>query len=137
MVRFKSLVVWGLVAGVLAGPIFSGSVLAKQGPPPQRVQECQAVLPSQTVDPILARYRERLQTARTAMVNEERALRNLLVADATTRAALDSQIARTNDARNAFARVRLDMLWELRFVIPSQDRERAFRCAARLLMRRR
>jgi Spy/CpxP family protein refolding chaperone len=69
------------------------------------------------------------------MATQERALRSLLVADNSTRAALDAQIARSNDARNAFARARMNALWDLRSVIPAQDRQVAFRCAERLLLR--
>jgi Spy/CpxP family protein refolding chaperone len=98
-------------------------------------QRCAAVLPRQAAEQILANYRERLRTARENAVREERALRALLVADNSTKAALDAQTLKTNDARNALSRVRLDMLWDLRSVVPAQDRAIAFRCAERLLMR--
>lgn len=109
-----------------------------QAPAPQRPgveQRCAAVLPRQAAEQIFANYRERLRTARENAVREERALRALLVADNSTKAALDAQTLKTNDARNALSRVRLDMLWDLRSVIPAQDRAIAFRCAERLLMR--
>jgi hypothetical protein len=109
-----------------------------QAPPPQRPgveQRCAAVLPRQAAEQILANYRERLRTARENAVREERALRALLVADNSTKAALDAQTLKTNDARNVLSRVRLDMLWDLRSVVPAQDRAIAFRCAERLLMR--
>jgi len=109
-----------------------------QAPAPQRPgveQRCAAVLPRQAAEQILANYRERLRTARENAVREERALRALLVADNSTKAALDAQTLKTNDARNALSRVRLDMLWDLRSVVPAQDRAIAFRCAERLLMR--
>jgi len=89
------------------------------------------------VDPILARYRDRLRAAREDLRREERALRALLVADNSTRAAVDAQSQKVIGARNALLRVRLEMLWDLRSVIPAQDRDLAFRCAQALMMRRR
>lgn len=136
--RLQMIVVPGLVAVLVAGLVIVPSAVAQTGGPgPSRLERCQSVLPRQTVDPILAKYRDRLRTAREAVAREERALRSLLIADTSTRAALDAQIAKTNDARNALARVRLDMLWDLRAVIPAQDRTLAFRCAERLLLRNR
>lgn len=126
-----------LAVAVVAGLLFVSSAPAQQAPQRPSGEQCASALPSETVNPVIDRYRDRLRAAREAAVREERALRGLLVADNTTRAALDAQIARTNDARNAFAQVRLDALWELRSVIPAQDREVALRCAARLLMRNR
>lgn len=122
---------------VAAGPLlFISSAVAQPGPPGPSREQCQSVLPAQTVDPIVAKYRDRIRTARENLVKEERALASLLVADNSTRAALDTQMTKTNDARNAFARLRLDLLWELRSVVPAQNRELAFRCAERLLLRR-
>lgn len=126
-----------LAVAVLAGLLFVSSAPAQQGPQRPTREQCASVLPRETVAPVIERYRDRLRAAREAAMREERALRSLLIADNTTRAALDAQIARTNETRNAMARVRLDALWELRSVIPAQDREVALRCAARLLMRRR
>lgn len=123
-----------LAVAVVAGLLFVSSALAQQRP---TREQCASVLPRETAAPVIERYRDRLRAAREAAMREERALRSLLIADNTTRAALDAQIARTNETRNAMARVRLDALWELRSVIPAQDREVALRCAARLLMRRR
>jgi Spy/CpxP family protein refolding chaperone len=132
----------GLVVVWATGLLFVSSALGQQQPPPQpsprgqqREQQCAAALPRQAVEAILANHREPLRAAREAMATQERALRTLLVADNTTRAALDAQIARTNDARNAFARARMNALWDLRSVIPAQDRQVAFRCAERLLFR--
>ena len=138
MFKAKTVLAAGLVVVVLAGLLFISSALAQAPPGPRRdrAQQCQSVIPQDAVNPVLARHRDRLQTARENMMREERALRTLLVADSTTRAALDTQIAKSNDARNAFARARLDLLWDLRTVIPTQNREQAFRCAE-LLMRRR
>ena len=82
-----------------------------------------------------ARDRLKAWIGRGQARREERALRALLVADNATKAALDAQNVKTNEARNALSRVRLDMLWDLRSVIPAQDREMAFRCAERFLMR--
>lgn len=137
MHRFKRWFAAGLAVIGVAGLLFVNAALAQQGPPgPRAAPQCQGVLPSQA-DPILAKYRERAQTARDNAMKEERALFALLVADSTTRAAVDAQIAKTNDARSAFAKIRLDMLWELRSVIPAQNREQAFRCAEFSLLRRR
>jgi hypothetical protein len=137
MFRFKPLLAAGLVVAVLAGLLVISSAVAQQGPPgSRRAQQCQSVISQDAVNPILARHRDRLQTARANMGREEQALRTLLVAETTTRAAVDAQIAKSNETRNAFARARLDLLWDLRSVIPVQNREQAFRCAE-LLMRRR
>jgi len=126
----------GLVVLSGAGPGVSPVAAQPQAPPAQwPAQRCFSVLPRQTVEPILAKYRDRIRAARGALVKEERALRALLIADNATRAALDAQIAKTIEARNALARARLDALWELRAVIPAQDRALAFRCVERLLLR--
>ena len=135
----------GLILSVIAALMFVSTAAAQQQAPPQPApqqrpgmeQRCAAVLPRQAVDQIVANYRDRLRTARENAVREERALRDLLVADNATKAALDAQSVKANDARNALARVRLDMLWDLRSVIPAQDRQLAFRCAQRLIMRSR
>lgn len=128
----------GLAAGLVVATgtfLFISTAVAQPGPPGPSREQCQSVLPAQTVEPIAAKYRDRLRTARENLAKEERALTSLLVADNATRAALDAQMAKANDARNAFARVRLDLLWDLRAVIPAQNRELAFRCAERLLLR--
>lgn len=132
----------GLVVVFATGFFFVSTALGQQQPPPQptprgqaREQQCAAVLPRQAVEAILANHREPFRAAREAMVTQERALRSLLVADNSTRAALDAQIARSNEARNAFARARMNALWDLRSVIPAQDRQVAFPCAERLLFR--
>lgn len=136
--RLQMIVVPGLAAALVAGLVIVPSAVAQTGGPgPSRLERCQSVLPRQTVDPILAKYRDRLRAAREAMAREERALRSLLIADNSTRGALDAQIAKANDARNTYARVRLDILWDLRSVIPVHDRELAFRCVERLLVRNR
>jgi Spy/CpxP family protein refolding chaperone len=83
------------------------------------------------------KYRDRFIAAREAMMKEERAMRALLVADNSTRAAVDAQIIKTEAVRSALLRVRLDMLWDLRSVIPATNRAAAFRCAELLLLRRR
>jgi hypothetical protein len=138
MFKAKTVLAAGLVVVVLAGLLFISSALAQAPPGPRRdrTQQCQGVISQDAVNPILVRHRDRLQTARENMVREERALRALLVADTTTRGALDAQIIKSNETRNAFARSRLDLLWDLRTVIPAQNREQAFRCAE-LMMRRR
>lgn len=126
-----------VAAGTL---LFASTTVAQPGPadpPGPSREQCQSVLPSQTVEPIVAKHRDRLRTARENAAKEERALAALLVADNSTRAALDAQMVKANDARNAFARVRLDLLWDLRSVIPAQNRLLAFRCAERLLLRNR
>lgn len=136
--RLRLFVVPGLAVAVVAGLLFIPSAVAQtRAPAPSRVDRCASVLQRQTMEPILARYRDRLRTAREAVAKEERALQYLLIADNSTRAALDAQIVKTNDARNALSRVRLDLLWDLRAVIPAQDRTLAFRCAERLLLRNR
>lgn len=134
----------GLILTVAAALVLASTAAAQQQSPaqpaPQRQrpnlqQRCEAVLPRQAVEQIAANYRERLRTARENLVREERALRSLLIADNSTKAALDAQSVKTNEARAAVQRVRLDMLWDLRAVIPAQDRQVAFRCAEMLLMR--
>jgi hypothetical protein len=129
----------GLVVLVFAGLlIVSPDPAMGQPGPRQRIRErCEAVLPQAQVDPVLAKYRDRLAGAREAAVKEERALRALLVADNSTRAAVDAQVLKTEAARSALTRVRLDMLWELRSVIPATNRAAAFRCAEFLALRRR
>lgn len=128
----------GLVVLVMAGLVVvsPGPALGQPGPREGLRERCQAVLPEAQVNPIVVKYRDRLTAAREAMIREERALRALLVADASTRAALDAQIVKTEAARTALSRVRLDLLWELRTVIPATNREAAFRCAELLLRRR-
>ncbi len=138
MQRSKQVFAAGLAVVVIAGLLFVNAALAQQGPPPgqPRAQQCQGAIPS-AADPILAKYRDRAQAAREGVMKEERALFGLLVADNSTRAAVDAQVTKANDARTAFAKVRLDALWELRSVIPAQNREQVFRCAEFTLFRRR
>lgn|GEM_PF-2453103 len=129
-----------LIAASLIAPSAAAQQPPAQQPPlgrPSWEQRCAPVLPQQAVDPILARYRDRLRTAQENLRREEQALRALLVADNSTRAAVDTQSRKAIDARNALLRVRLDILWELRSAIPAQNREQAFRCAEVLMMRRR
>ncbi len=140
MVRRK----WQVCAAGLAVLMFAGLLIVSPGPamgqpgPRERIRErCQAVLPQAQVEPVLGKYWDRLTTAREAMVKEERALRALLVVDNSTRAAVDAQTLKTDAARSALTRVRLDILWELRSVIPATNREAAFRCAELLMLRRR
>jgi hypothetical protein len=103
-----------------------------------RIRErCEAVLPESQVTPIAIKYRDRFAAAREALVKEERALRALLVADNSTRPALEAQMVKTEAARSAVSRVRLDYLWELRSVIPATNRAVGFRCAQFHLIRRR
>ncbi len=130
----------GLAVVVVAGLLIMspGPALGQPGPQNPSREQCEAVLPQAQVDPIVAKYRDRLAAARETMVKEERALFALLVADSSTRPALEAQIVKTEAARTALSRVRLDMLWELRSVIPATNRDIAFRCAERrLFMRRR
>lgn len=139
--RLSAVLAAGLVVVFATGLLFVSSALGQQPPPQQSPDrrkgepQCTSVLPRQAVDAILANHREPLRAAAEAMRTQERALHTLLVADNTTRAALDAEIARSNDARNAFARARMNALWDLRSVIPAQDRQVAFRCAQRLLFR--
>ena len=128
----------GLAVFVLAGLLIvsPGPASAQPGPRDRLQERCQTVLPQAQVDPIVAKYRDRFTAARESMLREERALRALLIADNATRAALDAQIVKTDAARSALSRVRLDMLWELRSVIPATNREAAFRCAEFLMRRR-
>lgn len=126
-----------LAAVALAGVLVVPTVTAQPGPRGAGRDRCEAVLPRQSVDPIVARYRDRLRTAREGVAREERALQYLLIAENSTRAALDAQIAKTTEARNAFTRARLDLLWDLRPAIPAPDRGLAFRCVERLLLRNR
>ncbi len=137
MRRFMSFGMAGLAIALLTGSVPVSTTLAQQARPTRPgASQCESVLPSRMADPIVAKYRERLRTARDNMIKEERALIGLLAAENTTRAAAEGQVTRINDARNALARVRLDMLWELRSVVPAETREQAFRCAGRLLFRR-
>lgn len=137
MRRFMSFGMAGLAVALLTGVVPVSTTLAQQAPPTRPgAPQCESVLPSRTADPIVAKYRERLRTARDNMIREERTLIGLLTAENTTRAAAEGQVTKVNDARNALARVRLDMLWELRSVVPAENREQAFRCAGRLLFRR-
>ncbi|MDQ7842652.1 MAG: periplasmic heavy metal sensor [Armatimonadota bacterium] len=136
----RRIALWTLVVAILITP----TAAAQQPSSPQSspgprgwARRCAAVLPRQTVDPIVARYRDRLRAARENLRREERALRALLIAETSTRAAVDAQSQKVIDARNALLRSRLDMLWDLRSVIPPADRDLAFRCAWALMMRRR
>jgi hypothetical protein len=122
-----------MVGLLIASP---GPALGQSGPRERLRERCRTALPQAQVDPIVAKYRDRLTAAREAMMKEERGLRALLIADNSTRAALDAQIIKTEAARSALIRVRLDMLWDLRAVIPATNREVAFRCAELLLRRR-
>jgi hypothetical protein len=138
MHNIRGFIIGGGVTVLLLGGLLTSVTLAQQPSPRQPgSQRCQSVLSSRTADPVLAKYRERLQTARDAMLREERALINLMAAESTTRAAVDSQAAKVNEARGTLARMRVDMLWELRSVVPPENREQAFRCAGRFLLRRR
>jgi Spy/CpxP family protein refolding chaperone len=83
---------------------------------------------------IFDRHRVPLRNARFRVADESRALRRLLVADGTTRAELDAQAGRLAEARNAAQRARLELLWELRTVVPADQRERAMRCIMRQMM---
>ena len=139
MVRWQ----WQLGAAVLAVLVLAGLLIGSPGPalgqpgPRNRLRErCQAVLPQGQVDPIVAKYRDRFTAAREAMGREERALRAVLLADNSSRAAFDAQLVKTELARMALSRVRLDMLWDLRSVIPATNRAIAFRCAEFLMRRR-
>jgi len=129
----------GLAVLVSAGLLIvsPGPVMGQPGPRGRLRERCQAVLPKTQVDPVLVKYRDRFIAAREAMMKEERAMRALLVADNSTRAAVDAQIIKTEAVRSALLRVRLDMLWDLRSVIPATNRAAAFRCAELLLLRRR
>lgn len=139
MVRWQ----WQLGAAVLAVLVLAGLLIGPPGPalgqpgPRNRLRErCQAVLPQGQVDPIVAKHRDRFTAAREAMGREERALRAVLLADNSSRAAFDAQLVKTELARTALSRVRLDMLWDLRSVIPATNRAIAFRCAEFLMRRR-
>lgn len=138
MHNVRGFIIGGGVIVLLLGGLLTSVTLAQQPSPRQGgSQRCQPVLSSRRADPVLAKYRERLQTARDAMLREERALINLMAAESTTRAAVDSQAAKVTEARGTLARMRVDMLWELRSVVPPENREQAFRCAGRFLLRRR
>lgn len=104
---------------------------------PRFRERCEAVLPEAQAAAIAAKYRDRFAAARDALVREERALRALLVADTSTRAAVEAQMVKTEAARTALSRIRLDYLWELRSIVPAADRGLAFRCARFYLLRRR
>jgi len=134
--RVKTAVAAGIAVAVVAGLLVAGAAFAQQGPPGPRGAQCQGVLSSQA-EAVVAKYRERAQTVRDNLVKEERALAALVIADNSTRAAVDAQAVKTNEARAVFAKLRLDMLWELRSVIPAQNRAQAFRCAEFSLVRRR
>lgn len=136
MHRFMKLGIASLAGALLTGALSTSLALAQQAPPSRPGAElCESVLPSRTADPILAKYRERLQTARDNMMREERTLVSLLAAASTTRAAAEAQMTKVNAGRNALSRVRLDMFWELRSLVPVENREQAFRCAGRRLFR--
>jgi hypothetical protein len=124
-----------LLTAAFALLISSGAGAQQPSPPPTFRDRCAAVLPQSAVQQLVATYRERLRAARETLIREERVLRALLVADAATRAALDAQLAKVNEARAALTKVRADLLWDLRAVVPAQDRPLAFRCAERLLLR--
>jgi len=128
----------GLAVFVLTGllVVSPGPALGQPGPPDRLRERCEAALPQAKIDPIMAKYRGRLTSAREAVMREERALFALLVADSPTRAAVDTQAGKTETARTLYSRVRLDVLWELRSVVPAADREIAFRCAEFLMRRR-
>jgi hypothetical protein len=134
--RVKTAITAGVAVAIVAGLLVAGAAFAQQGPPGPRGPQCQGVLSTQA-DAVVAKYRERAQAARDGLMKEERALFALLIADNSTRAAVDAQTAKVNDARAVFAKVRLDMLWELRTVIPAQNRTQGFRCAEFSLIRRR
>lgn len=139
MQRFRNRIGAGLTVAVVAGLVVAGAAFAQPVPPspqPRGAQACQGVLSSQA-EAVVAKYRERAQAARDNLMKEERALLALLVADNSTRPAVEAQTVKANDARVAFTKVRLDMLWELRSVIPAQNRAQAFRCAEFSLVRRR
>lgn len=134
---------WPVCAAGLAVLILAGLLLVSpepaQGQPRRwaRIRErCGAVLPRTQVDPLAVKYRDRFVAAREALGREERALRALLLADNSTRPALETQIVKTEAARAALARVRLDFLWELRSLVPVMNRAAAFRCARFYLRRR-
>jgi hypothetical protein len=124
-----------IVAGVLI--ISSDPVSAQMGRRARVRERCEAVLPETQAAPIAVKYRDRFAAARDALVKEERALRALLVADNSTRPALEARMLKTEAARSAVSRVRMDYLWELRGVIPATNRAIAFRCAQFYLIRRR
>lgn len=138
MVRRRSQVVAAGLAAVLAGLLLvsPGPALGQPWPRGRIRERCESVLPRAKVAPIVARYRDRIVTARQTVGENERALRALLIADNSTRAALDAQIAKTEAARSALSRVRVDLLWELRSVVPAADRGLAFRCVAFYMRRR-
>lgn len=134
----------GVIMTIVAALLLVSSAAAQQQSPtqpaPQRQrpnlqQRCEAVLPRQAVEQIAANYRDRLRTARENVAREQRALRDLLVADNSTKAAVDAQQARAEAARTAMSRVQVDLLWDLRSVVPAQDRQLAFRCAQVMLRR--
>ena len=124
MHRVRTAVAAGVAVAIVAGLLVAGAAFAQQGPGGPRGPQCQGVLSSQA-EAVVAKYRDRAQASREGLMKEERALFALLIADNSTRAAVDTQTAKVTDARTAFAKVRLDMLWELRSVIPAQNRLRA------------
>jgi hypothetical protein len=129
----------GLAILMLAGAVlvWPDTALGQMGRRARIRERCEAVLPESQVTPIAIKYRDRFAAAREALVKEERALRALLVADNSTRPALEAQMVKTEAARSAVSRVRLDYLWELRGIIPATNRAAAFRCAQFHLIRRR
>lgn len=139
MVRRGWLFAVGLAVIVLAGllTVWPDQALGQPGRWARFRERCEAVLPEAQATPIAVKYRDRFAAAREAMIKEERALRALLVADNSTRPALEAQMVKTEAARSSVSRVRLDYLWELRSVIPATNRAAAFRCAQFYLIRRR
>lgn len=138
MVRRWQLVAAGLAVLVVVGllAVWPDQAAGQPGPRGRAREWCEAVLPEAVVVPIAVKYRDRLVAAREALIKEERALRALLVADNATRQALEAQMVKTEAARTAVTRLRLDFLWELRGVVPASNRATAFRCARYYLRRR-
>jgi Spy/CpxP family protein refolding chaperone len=102
--------------------------------PRRERQQCLTDAQRRQAEPIFDRHRVPLRNARFRVADESRALRRLLVAEGTTRAELDAQAGRLAEARNAAQRARLELLWELRTVVPADQRERAMRCIMRQMM---
>lgn len=104
--------------------------------PRRERQQCLTDAQRRQAEPIFDRHRVPLRNARFRVADESRALRRLLIAEGTTRAQLDAQAARVADARNAAQRARLELLWELRTIVPADQRERAMRCITQQMMGR-
>ncbi|MDR5684407.1 MAG: periplasmic heavy metal sensor [Armatimonadota bacterium] len=129
MRRSVSLVALGLAIVVAAGPwlmVNPPEAFAQQSR--ARRQPCLTEAQRRQAEAIFDRHRVPLRNARFRVADESRALRRLLIAEGTTRAQLDAQAARLAEARNAAQRARIDFLWELRAVLPADQRERAIRC---------